>query len=996
MFKVFKIVIVVIFISFQIFLVNAQVSKGDEYFKKMDYHKAIQYYKNALKKKKHENDPVFLARIGDCYRFMKDYSNAATYYRLAINKGSVDPDVFLHDGMILKSTGDFDEAEVQFNRCLQFRPGDYMAQVGILSCHEIKKWKNKPQEYEIENIKNINTNLSEFSPIIWKDKLVFTAERQNDLIDFTEYEYNGHPYLDVYTIRTDGKKVFGKPSGISRKINSTMHEGPVSFSKDGNLIFFTRVSYEAKKGKKDFTNRAKIYSAEISAKKIRNIKELSFDSDDYSIAHPSVSEDGKTLFFTSDKSGGYGGYDIYCSKLSEAGTWGEPINLGPDVNTIGNEEFPYLRNDGILFFSSDGLPGFGGMDIFSAREISGKWILRRNEGVGLNDITDDFGVYFINEKEGFFTSDRAGGMGADDIYHFLFNDKSEAIEGFILNTLDTANPASQQKVYLIDSLGNVYSETRTDKKGYFKFNNLEAGKNYLVKMDEDDPTFSEYPRYYYADKYGNILTITKKTLQGKFVFSALKFRENTMSEIDAVDDIILAGNMFFPDSNNRPMSNKKLVVKDEKDHIIDEANTNTAGSFAFRKLPAGHNYIIEIVQEDTMLLPPGTKILVANKDGKEIKTIVTSGKAKFQLKILEREKDFMSTMTAEDKDVVMDLSGIAMNPDKVAIPGTKVYLLDESGNKIAEIVTDKNGQFVFKNLPSNKKYILSLDTDDPNLSEYEKVFIADKNGKVVRELHRLKQFQYHILSYEKVVLAEMYVDDSWLNEPIVSLDKKNTKTDTLVSNKGKTDNKTQNNVENKKDTSKNVVVLKKDTTSNKAVTKKDTIKKELEVKKKIIKDTTVKKIVVKNEIPKKEKPVNKVVKDCSERLYVKPVMSATDTVIITEKIYFLYSSWYIQPKYIPVLNEFLLKLQSDPDLILLVNSHSDSRGGDAENQQISDIRGKAVLNYLVKKGADKSRIKVTSFGEMQLIEPCCDGNPCNEEMHALNRRAELELVKSKK
>ncbi|MFN5181437.1 MAG: OmpA family protein [Bacteroidota bacterium] len=970
----FKIIFVFITFSF----VRGQVSKGDEYFKKMDYHKAIRYYLHALKKTKHSGDPIFLAHLGDCYRFIKDYSNAATYYRLAIQKGSTDPDVYLHDGMILKSTGNFEEAEIQYNRCLELRPGDYLAQVGILSCHEIKKWRSKPQEYEINNLVNLNTNLSEFSPVLWNGKLVFTAERQNDLIDFTEYEYNGHPYLDVYSINTDGKTVSGKPSGLSRKLNSTMHEGPVCFSKDGKTIYFTRVSYVALKGKKDFTNRAKIYSADISGKKIKNIKELKFDSDEYSIAHPTLSDDGLTLFFSSDKPGGYGGFDIYFSKFTN-GEWAEPINLGPDINTVGNEEFPSIRYDGILFFSSEGLPGFGGMDIFSAHEISDKWILRRNEGIGLNDITDDFGVYFTGEKEGFFTSDRAGGKGSDDIYHFIFNDKSEVLEGYILNTLDTSNVAYDQKIYLIDSLGNIYAQSRTNKKGYFKFNNLDPDKSYLIRMDDQDSTFSEYPRYYFADKNGNILTMTEKLRQGKFVFNALKCRQNSMSAIDAEDDIILAGNMFFPDSNNLPMSNKKLVVKDEKNHIIDEVNTNNAGSFAFRKLPSGHNYIIEIVEEDTLLLPPGTKILVANKQGKEIKTIVTSGKTKFQLKLLQQEKDVMSAIAAEDKDVVMDLSGIALNPEKVAIPGTKVFLLDEQGNKIAEVITDKDGQFVFKNLPSNKKYILSLDTDDPNLSEYEKVFIADKNGKVVKELNRLKQFQYNILAYEKVVLAEMYVDDSWSNIEINN--KKNTKVDTSKNLSFEKEKTPVNNTSNIKNTNKNdsskVVVVKKD----------------------IIKRDSLKKIIVKKD-PVKKDTLNRVViakktKDCSERLYVPPVKSNLDTVIFTDKLFFSYATWYLEQKNTVILDKIYSLMQSDSKLELLISSHSDSRGGDFENNRISELRAQTIQKYLLKKGINKDRIQTKSFGEMQLISPCCDGSPCNEEMHALNRRAELEIFKKK-
>ena len=203
---------------------------------------------------------------------------------------------------------------------------------------------------------------------------------------------------------------------------------------------------------------------------------LTFDSDNYSIAHPSISADGNRLFFSSDKPGGFGGFDIYVSTKSETG-WGEPVNLGPDINTIGNEEFPFIREDSILFFSSDGLPGFGGLDIFSAKEYTGKWILRRNEGVGINDFTDDFGIFFLADKSGYFSSDRPGGKGSDDIYRFSFVDKSTEVSGYVLTALDTSKPASEHKIVLLDSAGNVIAKGSTDKRGFFKFDNLEDRKS---------------------------------------------------------------------------------------------------------------------------------------------------------------------------------------------------------------------------------------------------------------------------------------------------------------------------------------------------------------------------------------------------------------------------------------------------------------------------------------------------------------------------------------
>jgi outer membrane protein OmpA-like peptidoglycan-associated protein/tetratricopeptide (TPR) repeat protein len=739
--------------------VKAQVAKGDQYFKNLEYHNAISAYLKALKKQKKANDPELLAKIGDAFRLTKDYSNAATYYRLAIDKGSTNPDVFLHDGMILKSTGNYEEAEIKFRKCLELRPGNLLAMNGIRSCENVKKWKAKPKEYEATNLSKINTQASEFSPVIWKNKIVFVAERESDLINFSHYEFNDKPFLNVFSAEMKNDEP-GKISEFAKKLNTIYHDGPVCFSKDGNTIYYTRVTYKVDKKNKEFVNRAKIYSSELNGTSLKKEILLPINDENFSVAHPSISDDGQFLFYCSDKPGGFGGFDIYCSKLGANG-WEPPVNLGPDINTTGNEEFPFIRSDGVLFFSSDGLPGFGGFDIFSATRINGKWIMRRNEGTGLNDITDDFGVYFTNEKEGYFSSDRPGGLGSDDIYKFKYSSKSVAVDGFVLNSIDTANPAINQKIFLMDKEGNKIAETKTDNKGYFKFDNLEPEKNYMVKMDEQDPGFSDYPRYYYADNNGAILRATKKDQYGKFVFRSLPANENSMTDLESDDDFTIAGNVLFGDNSTQPVANAKLVLKDEKGHKVDETTTNAFGSFAFRKLPAGANYLIEMTDSDTPL-PPNTRITITSKNGKEVVVIKTDEKGRFQFKILEQDKNFISEMNVDDKDLVMDISGFALNPEQKAIPGSKVFLLDEKGNKIAETSTGKDGAFVFKNLSSTKNYMISFDTDDPSLSSFDKVYVADKKGKIIKELKRLNQFKYKILAADKTQLGELFIDDPWL------------------------------------------------------------------------------------------------------------------------------------------------------------------------------------------------------------------------------------------
>jgi outer membrane protein OmpA-like peptidoglycan-associated protein len=620
-------------------------------------------------------------------------------------------------------------------------------------------------------MEKLNTSKSEFSPVIWNDNFIFVAERENDLINFSHNDYNGEPFLDVYMAKYKGLDT-GNPKEFSHKLNSIYHDGPVAFTKDNHTIFYTRTTSDFHKKKNEFVNKAKIYSASLKGNRLTKVEELKFDNDEYSVAHPGISDDGQSLFFSSDMPGGYGLMDLYVSKLNN-GVWEQPVNLGPDINTSGSEEFPFFRSDGVLFFSSDGLPGFGGLDIFSSYKLHGKWILRRNEGLGINDITDDFGIFFQNAQEGYFSSDRPGGKGSDDIYKFNFKEKSIRLEGFVFNSLDSVDYAKNQKVILMDTLGNKIQDSRTDSIGYFKFDNLDTEKKYLVKLDDKDSIFSGHTRYYYADKDGNFVRVSKPDeKKGKFVFRGLSSKENIISDIVNADDFIVAGNVLIGDNNKQPLSNTTLFLRDEKGHIVDETTTNASGSFVFRNIPPGFNYVIEMKEND-FDLPPDTRIAITNKDGNEIKVMRTDSKGNFKFTILAQETKFMTEMNAEDTDLIMDLNGTALNPDKKIIAGTKVILLDEKGNKIAETVTAADGTFTFKNLPVTVKYMLSMDIDDPSISSFDKVFIADKKGKIIKELNRKHNFLYSLLKSDENNLSEIYIDDPWLE--VIALKEKNEK-----------------------------------------------------------------------------------------------------------------------------------------------------------------------------------------------------------------------------
>ncbi|MDH7448437.1 TolB family protein [Aquimarina sp. 2201CG14-23] len=266
---------------------------------------------------------------------------------------------------------------------------------------------------------SINSKHSDYAPSFYKGELVFASSRNAKSVSRILQEDTNEPFLDLYTT---SKNIPNK--GISRlkgMINTKFHESSATFSPDGKTVYFTRNNYANRKFKRNADGYVllKIYKADYDNGKWKNVEELPFNSDEYSIAHPALSPDGKFLYFASDMPGSYGKSDIYVVEIYEDGTYGTPENLGSLINSEGRETFPYVSDKGKLFFASDGHVGFGGLDIFMvlADENNG-WEVY-NMGTPINSPYDDF-TFIINEeyKIGYFASNRSGGNGGDDIYGF--------------------------------------------------------------------------------------------------------------------------------------------------------------------------------------------------------------------------------------------------------------------------------------------------------------------------------------------------------------------------------------------------------------------------------------------------------------------------------------------------------------------------------------------------------------------------------------------------
>lgn len=274
-----------------------------------------------------------------------------------------------------------------------------------------------PQNVTLTNCASINTSALEFSPAFYQNGLVFVSSRyKNGPVD----ERLGETFFELFYSDLDPNGMPLKTQALSLEINSQLHEGPVTFNRKGNLMFFTRNNQTGGVARTDQRGRVglKIYQAQKGYYDWENVEELPFNSDNYSCMHPTLSPDGNKLFFASNMPGGYGGQDLYFVEKKN-GAWLKPVNLGPDVNTEKNEAFPFFHESGVLFFASDGHPGYGGLDLFMIDLSSRVWGKVTNLGKPFNASQDDLGLILNPEgTRGYFSSNREGGVGKDDIYFF--------------------------------------------------------------------------------------------------------------------------------------------------------------------------------------------------------------------------------------------------------------------------------------------------------------------------------------------------------------------------------------------------------------------------------------------------------------------------------------------------------------------------------------------------------------------------------------------------
>jgi peptidoglycan-associated lipoprotein len=417
-----------------------------------EYYKAIEKYRKASRK---EKDRVkrreYAYAIAECYNYIGDYERAALYYQNAIRRGLENPEATLNLAEMQRNIQRYDEAVENYRLYLEGNPGDERARNGVESIRRTQEWTAKPTRHIINPIKEINSRDSDYSPSFIGGKsneIIFTSTRKA-ATGKRKSMITGQKYADLFraTFSVQRQK-WEQPKLLEENlmINTGDEEGATTFNSTGEQMIFTRCRYD-----KTEALGAELYSSSQLRGSWSDPIKVQVAGDSLTAAHPALSRDGNVLYFVSDMPGGYGGKDIWKAEKN-GGSYDKPVNLGPEINTPGNEMFPFVRDNGELYFSSNYHPGMGGLDIFKAVQNEDKTWTVENMGYPMNSPGDDFGIAFVDEENrGMFTSSRKGSRG-DDIYEFMVPPKIFRVEGEVFDK-QTGAPVDGASVRIIGTDG---------------------------------------------------------------------------------------------------------------------------------------------------------------------------------------------------------------------------------------------------------------------------------------------------------------------------------------------------------------------------------------------------------------------------------------------------------------------------------------------------------------------------------------------------------------
>lgn len=484
--------------AFGAFAQNTKINSGNKQSQKLAYIDAIKTYEKIVKKG--FVNAEICKKIADAYYYNANYKVASEWYQKALELANdFNPEYYYRYAISLKSSNQIEESEKYMAKYVFVVPEHNRAQI-------LKKEKNYKENIKLNsdrfeiNTLSINSPNSDFGGSLYKDQLVFSSSRESKNIYKRTHTWTGLPFTTLFSGTISSEGLVAEPKKFAKSLDSKYNESTPVFTKDGKTVYFTRNNFLKGKTGQNLEGSVllKIYRAYLNEKQEWDkIIELPFNSDNFQVAHPALSPDEKILYFASDRPGSIGNSDIYKVEIKSDGNFGEPENLGNSINTEGRETFPFISESGILYFASDGRPGLGGLDIF---QVDLNKINKRNSvlniGAPINGTMDDFS-FCINEatNRGFFTSNRDGGQGNDDVYGFIQNKPivypcEQQLAGIVLDKqTNEILPGSDVSLFSKDH--QLISNQISNQKGEFNFGYVDCGSGFYIRASKTDYSTDE-------------------------------------------------------------------------------------------------------------------------------------------------------------------------------------------------------------------------------------------------------------------------------------------------------------------------------------------------------------------------------------------------------------------------------------------------------------------------------------------------------------------------
>ncbi|MFH6769416.1 OmpA family protein [Gaetbulibacter aquiaggeris] len=489
--KTHILIYIIVLINFTVFAQYGKQKKADSLFNKFSFVDASEVYKDLIEKD--FNKDYSVRQLADSYAYMRNPDSAAVYYKKAVEQNNVPTEYYYKYAQALRGIKEYKESRIWLRK-FKDAGGKIDNNKFLKDADFITTIFNTKQQYFLKDVK-FNSKFSDFGAYVHNGLTYFTSSRDEGVSTKHIYGWNKEPFLDIY-VKAENDTIVDHKSKIKGKINSTYHDGPLTMTNDGKTIYFSRNNYNKNGLAKDKAgiSNLKIYKASLINGIWDNIEEVPFNNDEYSTGHPSLNSDNTKLYFASDRHGGIGGSDIYYVDLKSDGTYGDPQNLGNVVNTDKNEVFPFINNENVLFFSSNGHQGLGLLDIFVTTKDQNDIITGvLNLGVPVNSSKDDFS-FFMSEDgtSGFFASNRDGGVGSDDIYAYN-RILPLKVEGTVTDIINN-KPVIGAKITIFDANNNQIAYLETDENGHYEIN-IDRDADYKIvssqtKYVDDSKTFT--------------------------------------------------------------------------------------------------------------------------------------------------------------------------------------------------------------------------------------------------------------------------------------------------------------------------------------------------------------------------------------------------------------------------------------------------------------------------------------------------------------------------